>query len=177
MDREVNRVGRSRRKQKARVHSSGEAEHYAAVSATRDWKFGQNSYCTAQPHVAYAGVNVLEPYANCQHVLWPQQLVKRGVVTVGACPSAENRAELGRKSLPAHRLRHLRQWNGLVLERNENLVTGDQEDGQDENEQEGAAGQQSPILGRRRRSPGRTNKPSKDEVSIQSDARCMATSG
>ena len=62
------------------------------------------------------------------------------MVTVGAKTSAENRAELGTESLPVHRLRQLRQWNGLVLDRHENSVNGDKEDWHDENEQQGAAG-------------------------------------
>ena len=40
-------------------------------------------------------------------VVWLQQLVKRGVVTVGACTSAEIRADLGTKSFPVYRLRQL----------------------------------------------------------------------
>ena len=72
-------------------------------------------------------------------VLWLQQLVKRGVITVGACTSAENRADLGTKSLPAHRLRHLKQWNGLVLDQDERLAIGGKKDGQDENEWREAA--------------------------------------
>ena len=72
-------------------------------------------------------------------VVWLQQLLKSGVVTVGACTSAEIRADLGTKSLPVHRLRQLRKLNGLVLDRNENLANGEKEDGPDENEQEGAA--------------------------------------
>ena len=40
-------------------------------------------------------------------VLWPQHLVKRGVATVEACSSAENRADLGTKPLSAHRLQQL----------------------------------------------------------------------
>ena len=58
----------------------------------------------------------------------------RGVVTVETCASAENRADL--KPLPAHRLRQLRQCNGVVLDRNERLATGDSEDGEDEDEQQ-----------------------------------------
>ena len=68
-------------------------------------------------------------------VLWLQQLVKRGVVTVGACTSAENRLELGTNDLLVHRLRQLRQWSSLVLDRIENSVNGQKEDGQDEGEQ------------------------------------------
>ena len=49
-------------------------------------------------------------------VLWPQQLVNRGVVTVGACSSAENRADFGTQTLPVHKLRQVTQWNGLVLD-------------------------------------------------------------
>ena len=67
--------------------------------------------------------------------LWRQQLV----VTVGACTSAAHRADLERKPLPVHRLRQLRQWNGLVWDRTENSANGDKEDGQDENGQQGAA--------------------------------------
>ena len=58
---------------------------------------------------------------------------------IGACSSAENRADLGTKPLPAHRLQQLRQWNGLVLDRNERLAIGGKEDGQDEDEQREAA--------------------------------------
>ena len=47
---------------------------------------------------------------------------------VGACTSAENRADLGTKLLPVHRLRQLRQWNGMVLDPDENSVTGDKEE-------------------------------------------------
>ena len=58
---------------------------------------------------------------------------------VGACTSAENCADLGTKSLPVHRLRQLRQWNGLVLDRSVNAVNGEKEDEQDEDEQRRAA--------------------------------------
>ena len=54
------------------------------------------------------------------------------------CTSAEIRAEFRAKSLLVHRLQQLRQWNCLVLDRNERLATGDREDGQDEDEQQGA---------------------------------------
>ena len=46
---------------------------------------------------------------------------------------------LGQKSLLVHRLGQLRPWNGLALDPDENSVTGDKEDGQDKNEQQGAA--------------------------------------
>ena len=62
-----------------------------------DWKFGQNSYWIVQPHVAYADAKVGTIRHFSTTVLWLQQLVKRGVVTVGACTSAENRADLGDK--------------------------------------------------------------------------------
>ena len=58
---------------------------------------------------------------------------------VGACTSAENRADSGTRSLPVHRLRQLRPWNGLVLDRSENAVNGEREDGQYEDEQRRAA--------------------------------------
>ena len=71
-------------------------------------------------------------------VLWPQPLVKRGVVVVGTCTSTENCTDL--KSLLARRLRQLRQWNGLVLDRSENSVTGRQGGWtRREREQQGAA--------------------------------------
>ena len=46
---------------------------------------------------------------------------------------------LGTKPLPAHRPQQLRHWNGLALDRNERLATGDKEDGQDENGEQEAA--------------------------------------
>ena len=83
-----------------------------------------------QPDFPSADVKVLEPYVMCQQkYFWLQPLVKRGVLMVGACTSAENRADLGTKLLPVHRLRQLRQWNGMVLDPDENSVTGDKEDG------------------------------------------------
>ena len=53
------------------------------------------------------------------------------------CTSAENRADLDTKSLFVHTFRQLVQWNGLVLDRHENSVISDTEDGQDEKEQLG----------------------------------------
>ena len=108
---------------------------------TENWelgqRIGQNSCWTMQPQVAYAEVNVLEPYVSCQRKLFGyMQLLKSGVVTVGACTSAKIRADLETKSLLVHRLRQLRKLNGLVLDRNENLANGDKEDGQDGNEQQ-----------------------------------------
>ena len=47
--------------------------------------------------------------------------------------------DLGTKALPVHRLRQLRQRNGLVLDRSENAVNGVKEDGQDEGGQQRAA--------------------------------------
>ena len=60
---------------------------------------------------------------------------------VSACTSAENRADLETKSLPVHRLRQLRQLNGLALDGTENSANGDGEDGQNENGQQGARAQ------------------------------------
>ena len=71
--------------------------------------------------------------------LWLQHLVKRGIVMVSACTSAENRADLRTKSRPIHRLRQLRQLNGLALNGTETSANGDREDGQNENGQPGAA--------------------------------------
>ena len=60
-------------------------------------------------------------------VLWPQLLVKRGEVTFGACRSAENRADF------------FFGGGGGGWTEVKNSVNGDREDGQDENEQQGAA--------------------------------------
>ena len=58
---------------------------------------------------------------------------------VSACASAENRADLGAKSLPVHRLRQLTQLIGLALDGKENSANRDKENGQIENGQRGAA--------------------------------------
>ena len=90
-----------------------------------------------EQHVADAGANVLEPFDFCQRKFfcYCSWWVKRGVVMVGACTSAANRAELGTSSLPFHRLPQLRQWHGLVLDRSEDAVNGEKEDGKDEDVQ------------------------------------------
>ena len=119
------------RKQKARAHSSGEAKYYAAASATCETLFmglegrtelllDSAAACSTCPREGVGTIRLLSA-----QVLWLQQLVKRGVVTVGACTSAEKRADLVTKSLPAQRLRQPRQWNGLVLDRHDRLATGD----------------------------------------------------
>ena len=90
--------------------------------------------------MAYPDVKVQEPYVffvNESSSL--QQLVQRGVVTFGACTSAENRSDMVTKPLPVHRLRQLKQWSCLVLDQNERSATGDKEDGQDAKWQQGAA--------------------------------------
>ena len=53
------------------------------------------------------GVGIIRPLST--KVLCLQQLVQRGVVTVAACTSAENRADLG-----THH--QLRQWRSMVLD-------------------------------------------------------------
>ena len=132
--------------------SSGEAEYYASASAASEAMLIREvllftglevrtelllDIAASRGMCRREGVGTIRQLST--KVLWPQQLVKRGVVTVGACSSAENRADLGTKPLPAHRLQLLRHWNGLVLDRNERLATGDKEDGQDEKEQQEAA--------------------------------------
>ena len=93
---------------------------------------GTNSCWTVPPHVAYADVKVWESHVICQRKFFGySSWYNRGVVTVGARSSAENRADLGTKPLLAHRLQQLRQWNGLVLDRNEKIDDWCQ----DENEQ------------------------------------------
>ena len=66
---------------------------------------------------------------------------------VSACLSAENRADLKTKSLPFHRLRQLRQWDGLALDETETSANSDGEDGQNETGQRGAAVQTISNLG------------------------------
>ena len=100
-------------------------------------------------------------------VLWLPQWVKSGVLTVGARTSEENLADLVTKSLLVHKLRQLRQLNGLALYGTDNSANGDGEDGQDENGQHVAAVQTISNPGN---VPGSTTEPgdgsSWDEVSI-----------
>ena len=139
------------RKQKARAHSSGEAEYCAVVSATSEAML-------IREVLRFMGLEVraellLDSAAargNCRReevgtirhlstkVLWSQQLVKRGVVTVKACASAENRTDLETKAVSVNRLQQLMQLNGLALDRTENSTIFDEEDGQDENAQQRA---------------------------------------
>ena len=138
------------RKQKPRAHSSGEADYYAAASATSEAMLIRELEVRTEvrtelllDRAAARGMCRRERVGIVRQlstkVVWLLQLVKRGVFTVGACTSAEVRADLGTKSLPVHRLGQLRKWNGLVLDRNENLANGEKEDLPDENEQQGAA--------------------------------------
>ena len=138
------------RKEKPRAHSSGEADCYAAASATSEANVNRELGARTEVRTellldsaAARGICRSERVGTIRHlstkVVWLHELVKRGVVMVGVCTSAEIRADLETKSLLVHRLRQLRKWNGLVLDRNENLANGDKEDRQDENEQQGAA--------------------------------------
>ena len=117
------------RKQKARARSSGEAEYYASASAASEAMLIREvllftglevrtelllDIAASRGMCRREGVGTIRQLST--KVLWPQQSVKRGVVTVGACSSAENRADLGTKPLLAHRLQLLRHWNGLVLD-------------------------------------------------------------
>ena len=139
------------RMQKARAHSSGEAEYYAAASTTseallfREVLLFMGLEARAELLLdsgAARGICRSEGVGTTRHlstkVHWVQ-LVECGLVMVGACTSAEHRADLGTKSSPVRRLRQLRQWNGLVLDRNETSVNGDEKEGQDEDGQQGAA--------------------------------------
>ena len=54
------------------------------------------------------------------------------------CTSAENRADLEKVIICSH-ISQLVLWNGLVLDRHENSVIRDREDGQGENDQRGTA--------------------------------------
>ena len=129
------------RKQKARAHHSGEAEYYAAVSAISEAMLIRDVLLFMELEVRTA--LLLDSAAArgiCRtRVLWRQQLVKRRSVMVSACTSAENRANLGTKSLPVHRPRQLRQLNRLALNRTENSANCDGKDGQYENGQQAAA--------------------------------------
>ena len=83
------------RKQKARAHSSGEAEYYAAASDAGGAMLIREVLLFTgvevrtellvdsllQPHVACADVKLWEPHVILStKVLWLQQSVKRGVV-------------------------------------------------------------------------------------------------
>ena len=65
---------------------------------------------------------------------------------VSACTSAENRADLGAKSLPIHRLRQLRRLNGLALDGTETSANGDGEMDRTRLGSEELQCKQSPIL-------------------------------
>ena len=110
------------------MHSSGEAEYYAAASAASEAMLIREVFLFTGLEVqtellldraAAGGMRRREDVGTIRRlstkVLWLQQLVKRDVVMFGACSSAENRADLGTKLLLVHRLRQLRQWNGLVF--------------------------------------------------------------
>ena len=99
------------RKQKARAHSSGEAEYHVAASVASEAMLIRDVVLFTGLEVrteilldsaAARGIRRREGVGTMRHlstnVLWLQQLVKRGVVTVGACSSGENRADLGTKS-------------------------------------------------------------------------------
>ena len=98
------------RTQKARAHSSGEAEYNAAPSATSEAMLIREVLLFTGKEVrsellldiaAARGICRREGIGTIRHlstnVLWLQQLVKRGVVTVGACTSAQDRVDLGTK--------------------------------------------------------------------------------
>ena len=106
------------RKQKPRAHSSGEADYCAAASATSEAMLIRELEARTKvrtklvlDRAAARGIGRSECVGTMRHlstkVVWLQQVVKCGVVTVGACTSAEVRADLGTKSLPVHRLRQL----------------------------------------------------------------------
>ena len=106
------------RKQKPRAHSSGEADYYAAASATSEAMLIRELEVRTEvrtklvlDRAAAQGMCRRERVGTIRQlstkVVWLQQLLKSGVVTVGACTSAEIRADLGTKSLPVHRLRQL----------------------------------------------------------------------
>ena len=106
------------RKQKPRAHSSGEADYYAAASATSEAMLIRELEVRTEvrtklvlDRAAAQGMCRRERVGTIRQlstkVVWLQQLLKSGVVTVGACTSAEIRTDLGTKSLPVHRLRQL----------------------------------------------------------------------
>ena len=117
------------RKQKARAHSSGEAEYHAAASAASEAMLFRRvllfTGLEAQTEellldsAAARGMRRREGVGTIRHlstkVLWQQQLVKRGVVTVGTCTAAEDRADLVTKPLSAHRLRQLEAMERLSV--------------------------------------------------------------
>ena len=165
------------------MHSSGEDEYHAAASATSEAMLIREVLLFMGLEVrtellldsaAARGTCRRECVGTIRHLstkfLWLQQLVKRGVVTLGACTY-----------LLIHKLRQLRQWKGLVFDRNEKSVNGDKVDVQDETEQQGAA-VQSPILCNATEESwtdlGKLVRAIRGTKRVSGpDARCNATSG
>ena len=90
------------RKQKARTHSSGEAECHAAASASETLLIREVLLFTgleARGICRREGVGIIRHSST--KVLWLQQLMKRGVVMVGACTSAQNRASIHAQKIPS----------------------------------------------------------------------------
>ena len=147
-------------KQKSREHSSGGVEYYAAASTTSEAMLIREvllftglevltelllDSAAARGRCRREGVETIRHLSR--QVLWLQQLAKREVITVGACVHPQRTAQIWRKSLFVHIFRQLMQWNGLVLDRHENSVYSDTEDGQGENDQRGTAVQTICDLG------------------------------
>ena len=171
------------RKQKARAHSSGEAQYCAAASAASEAMLIREVVLFTEVRTELQldtaasrgicrreGVGAIRQLST--KVLWPQQLGEtRSGHTVGARSSAEIRADLETKPLLAYRLQQLRHWNGLALDRNERLATGDKKVW---SRREGAAGSCSAnnlrSWAKRQRSLRRTGEPGEgcswNEVSI-----------
>ena len=133
------------RKQKARAHSSGEAEFYAAAGATSEGMLIREVLLHSGLEVktellldsaAARGICRREGVGSIRHlstkVLWLQQLTKRGVISVGATSSTENHADLGTKSLPVTRFRLLRGWNGIHIDEGDGGENGEGADDDDE---------------------------------------------
>ena len=128
----------SSRKQKARAHSSAEAEYYAGAAAASEAMYLREVFLHAGFEVrtelimdsaAARGICRREGVGAIRHlstkVLWLQQLVKRGVIAVGSTPGSENIADLGTKCLPADRLIYLRRQCGIFMEGEEHLVAAE----------------------------------------------------
>ena len=112
------------------------AEFYAAASATSETLLIREVLLFMGLEVrtelfldsaAARGICRREGVGTTRHfstkVLWLQQLVRRGVVMVGACTSAENCADMGTKSLPlVGRSEHLGWMPGAMCEVTDTLA-------------------------------------------------------
>ena len=115
------------RRQNATATSSAEAEYYAACAALSEAIhirevlvfFGYEVVMRLlMDSSAARGICRREGVGRVKHLetkcLWVQQYVKKKIVKVSDVPTADNKADLGTKTLSAARLEHLRRICGLM---------------------------------------------------------------